>query len=144
MNMGLSVSGPPPIGRGGRIDERAEWSNRRRFDTIGLRGVPIAWLDLEPESRPMKELTLSYPDDLASVIDVPQDELPAHLRLMAALKMFELGKLSIGKAAELVGMSKLDFIEVCSLNRISPFNYPDDEVEAELLADLKAGRGQLP
>ena len=31
------------------------------------------------------------------------------IRLMAALKMFELGKVSSGKAAELAGISKLDF-----------------------------------
>jgi predicted HTH domain antitoxin len=31
---------------------------------------------------------------------------------MAALKMFELGKISSGKAAELAGMSRSDFFAV--------------------------------
>jgi predicted HTH domain antitoxin len=34
-----------------------------------------------------------------------------HLRLMAALKMFELGKISSGKAAELAGMSRVEFFQ---------------------------------
>lgn len=88
----------------------------------------------------MQELTVTFPDDLARILDVPRSELPAHLRLMATLKMFELGQISAGRAAELVEMSKLEFLEVCSRNRISPFNYADDEVEAELLSDLEAVR----
>lgn len=49
----------------------------------------------------MKEVLLSYPDDLEQVVHLTPEELAVHIRLMAALKMFELGKLSSGKAAEL-------------------------------------------
>jgi predicted HTH domain antitoxin len=59
-----------------------------------------------------------------------------HLRLMAALKMFELGKLSSGKAAELAGMSRVEFFAACSRYRMSVFNYPDDDIAAELASDL--------
>jgi predicted HTH domain antitoxin len=58
--------------------------------------------------------------------------------LMTALKMFELGKLSSGKAAELAGMSRVEFLEACGRYRVSVFNYPDDEIEAELVSDLDA------
>ena len=44
-----------------------------------------------------------------------------HIRLMAALKMFELGKVSSGKAAELAGMSRVEFIETCGRYRVSVF-----------------------
>jgi predicted HTH domain antitoxin len=56
--------------------------------------------------------------------------------LMAALKMFELGRLSSGKAAELAGMSRIEFFEACSLYHVSIFNYRDDEIEAELASEL--------
>jgi len=56
--------------------------------------------------------------------------------LMAALKMFELGKLSSGKATELAGMSRVEFFEACGRYRVSIFNYPDDEIKTELAADL--------
>jgi predicted HTH domain antitoxin len=56
--------------------------------------------------------------------------------LADALKMFEAGEISSGKAAELVGMSRIEFFEVCSLYHISIFNYSDDEIEAELVSDL--------
>jgi predicted HTH domain antitoxin len=44
---------------------------------------------------------------------------------MAALKMFELGKISSGKAAELAGMLRVEFLETCGRYRVSVFNYPD-------------------
>lgn len=56
--------------------------------------------------------------------------------LMTALKMFELGKLSSGKAAELAGMSRIEFFEACGLYHVSIFNYLDDEIETELVSDL--------
>jgi predicted HTH domain antitoxin len=89
----------------------------------------------------MKELILSYPNDLAQVVQLTTEELSAHLLLMAALKMFELGKLSSGKAAELAGLSRVEFFEACGRYRVSLFNYPDDEIEAELRADVQAAAG---
>ena len=64
-------------------------------------------------------------------------ELDHHLRLMAALKMFELGQISSGKAAELVGMSRVDFLQTCGRYRVSVFNYSPDEAEAEIRRDLE-------
>ncbi|HEX4959235.1 MAG TPA: UPF0175 family protein [Thermoanaerobaculia bacterium] len=56
------------------------------------------------------------------VIDVP-----------AAIKLYELGRLSSGRAAELAGMARVEFL--LSLGRYKVF-----PLEAEL-QDLEAGRG---
>ena len=56
---------------------------------------------------------------------------------MAALKMFELGKISSGKAAQLAGMCRVDFFEACGRYRVSIFNYQPEEVEAELRRELE-------
>ena len=53
-----------------------------------------------------EELTIRYPAGLERAVHLTKAEMEQHLRLMAALKMFELGKLSSGKAAELAGMSE--------------------------------------
>ena len=60
-----------------------------------------------------------------------------NIRLMAALKMFELGKISIGKAAELAGMSKTEFLETCGRYKVSVFNYKDKDAVLELNDDLE-------
>jgi predicted HTH domain antitoxin len=54
---------------------------------------------------------------------------------MTALKMFELGKVSSGKAAELAGISRVEFFEVCGRYRVSIFNYPPEEAEKEIRKD---------
>ena len=83
-----------------------------------------------------EELTIRYPAGLERAVHLTKAEMEQHLRLMAALKMFELGKLSSGKAAELAGMSRVEFFEACGRYRVSLFNYTDDEIETELAADL--------
>jgi predicted HTH domain antitoxin len=88
-----------------------------------------------------KDLVLTYPDDLAQAVQLTAGELPAQLRLLAALKMFELGKLSSGKAAELAGLSRGEFFEACGRYRVSIYNYPDEEIEAELRSDVQAAGG---
>jgi len=62
--------------------------------------------------------------------------MEAHVRLMAALKMFELGKLSAGRAAELAGCSRPEFLEACGRYRVSVYNYSADEAAAELRNDV--------
>ena len=48
----------------------------------------------------MKTLTVTFPNDFELAVSTTSEELEAQVRLMAALKMFELGKLSSGKARQ--------------------------------------------
>jgi len=56
-----------------------------------------------------ENLSIKYPAGFENSVQMTKDEMEQHIRLMAALKMFELGKISSGKAAELAGMSRLAF-----------------------------------
>jgi predicted HTH domain antitoxin len=86
----------------------------------------------------MAQVTLTYPDDLEQAIGVTPAEFEATLRLMAALKMYELGILSAGRAAELAGLSKITFSETASRYGVPVYNYPEDELDAQLAADMAA------
>ena len=83
----------------------------------------------------MKTLTVTFPNDFELAVSTTSEELEAQVRLMAALKMFELGKLSSGKAAELAGMSRVEFFEMCGRYRVSIFNYSPEDLESELQRD---------
>lgn len=49
----------------------------------------------------MAELTLEYPDDLLLSSGKQRGELERELKFQLALRLFEVGHLSLGKAAEL-------------------------------------------
>jgi len=85
----------------------------------------------------VETLETKIPRGFEHALHLTKTELEGHLLLMAALKMFELGKISLGAAAELARMSKVEFMETCSKYRVSLFNYPDGEVERELRADIE-------
>jgi predicted HTH domain antitoxin len=90
------------------------------------------------------QVTLEYPEGLELAVQTTPEEMGAQIRLMAALKMFELGKLSSGKAAQLAGLSRFEFLEQCGRYRVSVFNYSPEELRDELLADLEAIREAVP
>jgi predicted HTH domain antitoxin len=83
-----------------------------------------------------QSFSASLPEDFGLAVRLTDSELDHHLRLMAALKMFELGQISSGKAAQLAGISRVDFLQTCGRYRISIFNYPPEELEKELRSDL--------
>lgn len=79
----------------------------------------------------------STPEDFEFAVQMTRRELDHHLRLMAALKMFELGQISSGKAAELCGMSRIDFFQTCSRYRVSIINWQPEDIEKELRRELE-------
>jgi predicted HTH domain antitoxin len=92
----------------------------------------------------MRTFSLTYPEDFESAVHLTPEELGAQIRLMAALKMFELGKLSSGKAAALAGLTRVEFFEMCGRYHISVFNYSPEELAEELPADLNAAQRASP
>jgi predicted HTH domain antitoxin len=87
-----------------------------------------------------EEIGMKYPSGFESAVHMTKKEMESHIRLMAALKMFELGKVSSGKAAQLAGMSRVEFLETCGRYRVSVFNYPTEELEQEIRKDLETSR----
>ncbi len=72
----------------------------------------------------MTTLTLNLP----KTIKFEERELV----LILATKLYERGKLSLGQAAELAGLSKRAFMEILSDYGVSIFNYSPNELEKDL------------
>jgi predicted HTH domain antitoxin len=58
-------------------------------------------------------------------------------RKLFALKCFKEKVLSLGKAAELSGLSKWDFIEFLSDNEVPVVDYDQEEINRELKTAVK-------
>ena len=70
----------------------------------------------------------------ANVLEV---ELPSNLsedeaRLLLAIKLYEVGKVSLGQAAKLAGFSKRAFIDVLGRHKIPIFDYSPEELKQEI------------
>lgn len=81
----------------------------------------------------MREVTFSIPDDTLFALRLDPEALVAELRLAAAIKLYELGRLSSGAAAELAGVPRPVF-----LTRLADYGVPTFRLtEAELREDLE-------
>jgi predicted HTH domain antitoxin len=56
----------------------------------------------------------------------------SELKMILAAKLFELGELSSGQAAKMVGISRREFLEMVGKYGVSIFQYDADELEEDL------------
>lgn len=80
----------------------------------------------------MKTLKIPYPDDLPKALGETPEEFERELKFLVAAKLYELGRISSGRAAELAGVSRVEFLNRLGRYRISVFNYPLEELEREI------------
>ncbi|HRN92231.1 MAG TPA: UPF0175 family protein [Ferruginibacter sp.] len=72
----------------------------------------------------MKTLTVNIPDSL----DVDNRDLA----MLVSTKLYELGKLSLGQAAEVAGLSKRAFTELLGKYGVSLFNFPAQDLSRDV------------
>ena len=100
------------------------------------RAVGVKWSETKPsigkmekksisEKRlKMKTIQLNIPD----TVDLNDREA----KMLLASRLYEKGKLTLGQAAELVGLSKRAFMEILGDYDVSIFNYPVSELDNDI------------
>lgn len=80
----------------------------------------------------MRTLSIPYSDDLLVATGQSPEALERDLRVLLAIKLFEVHRLSLGKAAELAGISKLSFLDELGRSGVPVINLEDDQIQDEL------------
>lgn len=80
----------------------------------------------------MCNLTVTVPDAFVPALNVPPERAADELRMLAAVKLYELGRLSSGAAAEFAGISKPVFLERLGEYGVATFRQTEDELREEL------------
>lgn len=84
-----------------------------------------------------RTFTIEYDDELLRSLHMTPDEFAREVRFLAMAKLYELGKVSSGKAARLCGMGRVEFLLALKRVGVAVSNLSADDLEA----DLKLARG---
>ena len=80
----------------------------------------------------MTAIQFELPETVFSALRKAPDEFVKEMRVAAAVKWYELGEISQGKAAEIAGLSRSQFIDALSRYRVSSMQYTPEELVEEL------------
>ncbi|MBL7213563.1 MAG: UPF0175 family protein [Desulfobacteraceae bacterium] len=80
----------------------------------------------------MTTLTMELPETVFSALHADPKEFTRQMRIAAAIKWYELGKLSQNKSAEIAGLSRAEFIDALSEAKVSPLQITPQQLRDEL------------
>lgn len=78
------------------------------------------------------KIEIEIPEEILANLKQSTDEFKKDLKLTMAVELYKKGKLSLGKATELSGFSKMGFIDMLNYRGEPVFNYTDDEIDMEI------------
>lgn len=85
------------------------------------------------------EIRIAVPDELAETLRRTPEEMEYDLRLRALAGLVERGLLSTGRAAELAGISRREFLDWCGRWHVRVHHWDDGELASDL-AFARSGR----
>ena len=78
-------------------------------------------------------INIPYPDELLLSLKESPAEFEAEARLLLAVKLYELGRVSTGMAARLAGMSRVGFMFALNRVGLSPIGLEPGELAGDLV-----------
>jgi len=81
-----------------------------------------------------ESVTFEISADLLAALKLGAEDLGRNMRLIAAISYFQDKKLSLGKAAQLAGMNRLNFMDALAERGIIAFDYDESVLNSELTA----------
>jgi len=78
-------------------------------------------------------INVEYPESLAHLLRLKGKEFEFEIKASSLVKLYELGKVSSGVAAKVLGISRIDFYELLAKYNVSVFGeYDADELKKDI------------
>ena len=77
----------------------------------------------------MQQITIQIPDQILLAEKTDAISFGHEIRMLAAIKLYEMGRLSSGRAAELAGLSRVEFLLNLTRYKVFPLAAELDELE---------------
>jgi predicted HTH domain antitoxin len=83
----------------------------------------------------MVRMTIEVPESSLSALRKDASEFAVEMKLAAAVKWYEMGRISQGRAAEIAGLSRAEFINSLHRFGVTPFQVGIDELTREVRSE---------
>jgi predicted HTH domain antitoxin len=90
----------------------------------------------------MNAIHIEYPPEILWALQQEPDEFESEARLLLAIKLYEMGKLTTGLAAKLANVPRAAFIFIIGRYKLSPFGETANELEEDWDNARQASRPQ--
>lgn len=73
-------------------------------------------------------ISIEYPESLANSLKLNEKDFENEIKTSSLVKLFELGKVSSGTAAKVLGLTRADFLDLLSKYNVSalgPYDFND-------------------
>ena len=79
-----------------------------------------------------QSITIDIPSDLLLALNETENEFKQGIKITLAIRLYRLQKLTIGKAAQLCGLSRYQFETILSENEVPISNLTLDDVTKDI------------
>lgn len=79
----------------------------------------------------MCELTVTIPDASLASLGVAPEQAADELRMLAAMKLYEMGRMSSGSAARLAGVPRTVFLQKLGDYGVDTFRLTGEDIDRE-------------
>lgn len=80
----------------------------------------------------MERIVVDVPDEVLISLKETSEEFAREIRMLAAAKLYQLGRLSSGRAAQLAGMPKVSFLHALHRYNVPVFDMSKEELERDI------------
>lgn len=80
---------------------------------------------------PRRKVVIEVPETVLAAEQADEKAFARELALLAAVKLYELGRLSSGRAAELAGLTRIEFLQSLGRFKVFPFTAELQELQRQ-------------